>query len=106
MFQRLLNITLLTVVVMISAGAAYAADQERIYGSQLMTQQERLEYRDRLREAKTLEERERIRKEHHEKMKERAKKQGIKLPDEPPARGGQMMEKGNSMGSGSGKGGR
>lgn len=63
------------------------ATQERIYGSQLMTQQERNEYRARMRAAKTAEERERIRAEHHAAMQARAKERGVTLPEEPPARG-------------------
>jgi hypothetical protein len=62
-------------------------EEQRIYGSQLMTQQERLEYQRRLRELKTVEAREQFRKEHHEAMQVRAKERGVKLPDEPPARG-------------------
>lgn len=63
------------------------ANQERIYGSQLMTQQERNEYRAKMRAAKTAEERERIRAEHHAAMQARAKERGVTLPEEPPARG-------------------
>lgn len=58
-------------------------DQERIYGSPLMTPAERDEYRARLRAATTAEERARIRAEHHEQMKARAKERGVTLPDEP-----------------------
>jgi hypothetical protein len=65
-------------------------DQDRIYGSQLMTDKERLEYRNRVRAAKTAEEREQIRNEHHERMKVRAKEQGKTLPDEPPNPGAGM----------------
>jgi hypothetical protein len=85
-------------------------DQERIYGSQLMTEQERTEYRTRMRTAKTSAERQQIRKEHHEQMKARAKEQGVTLPDEPPAKGMMMepmgpdgkMGPGGGMGSGMG----
>jgi len=56
-----------------------------------------------MRAAKTAEEREKIRAEHHERMKVRAKERGVKLPDEPPARGG-MMGPGGGMGPGSGMG--
>ena len=73
-------------------------DQDRIYGSQLMTRQERMEYRNKMREMKTMEEREAFRMEHHKKMQERAKAKGITLPDEPPARGGMMMGPGGGMG--------
>lgn len=61
--------------------------QERIYGSQLMTEQERSEHMNRLREMKTEQEREQYRQEHHQRMLERAKERGVKLPDEVPAQG-------------------
>lgn len=76
--------------------------QERIYGSQLMTQRERNEYRGRLRTAKTAEEREQIRAEHHEAMKVRAKERGVSLPDQPPDQPGHM---GRGQGAGPGGGG-
>lgn len=90
--------------------AAQSQTQERIYGSQMMTQQEMNEYRERMRLAKTDAERERIRAEHHERMKERATARGVTLPDQPPAKSGGgtgsgMMGPGGGMGSGSGSGG-
>lgn len=85
-------------------------DQERIYGSQLMTPAERDEYRARLRAATTAEERDRIRAEHHEQMKSRAKERGVSLPDEPRdwdgSGAGHGMGPGmhpDGMGSGGGK---
>lgn len=80
--------------------------QERIYGSQLMTEQERTEFRDKMRAAKTSAERQQIRKEHHEQMKVRAKEQGVTLPDEPPAKGMMMepMSPDGRMGPGGGMG--
>jgi Tfp pilus assembly protein PilE len=63
-----------------------AQTQERIYGSQLMTEQERREYRDKLQAAKTVEERQKIRAAHHKAMLARAKERGVTLPDEPPPR--------------------
>jgi Na+-translocating ferredoxin:NAD+ oxidoreductase RnfG subunit len=77
-------------------------DQERIYGSELMTQKERNEYRDRMRRAKTDQEREKIRNQHHEQMLARAKERGVKIPDEPPAKGGGMGPVGGGMGPGGG----
>jgi Flp pilus assembly protein TadD len=113
-------------IVLLCAGAASPADQtpagdkvqtqkqERIYGSQLMTEQERADYRTKMRAAKTAKEREQIRKAHHELMQARAKERGVTLPDEPPARGGGMgpggmgggVKSGGGMGSGGGGGGR
>jgi hypothetical protein len=43
-------------------------EQERIYGSQLMTEKERTEYRERMRSGKREQEREKIRAEHHDRM--------------------------------------
>jgi len=82
-------------------------DQERIYGSQLMTQDERNAYRAKMRAAKTEQEREKIRNEHHKQMMARAKERGVTLPDVPPAGGGMMgpgggMRQGGGMGSGGG----
>jgi hypothetical protein len=62
---------------------AKTQEQEKIYGSQLMTQKERAEYRAQMRTAKTAEGREQIRIQHHERMKERAKARNVALPDEP-----------------------
>lgn len=94
----------LAIAFSITAFPALAADQqERIYGSQLMTQQERIEYRAKIRAAKTVQEREQIRIEHHNRMQERAKEQGKMLPDNPPERG-KGMSPGNGMGQGVGRG--
>jgi hypothetical protein len=59
-------------------------DQERIYGSELMSEKERNEYRQQMRNAKTERYREKIRTEHHESMLARAKEHGVTIPDEPP----------------------
>lgn len=90
-------------------------DQERIFGSQLMTQQERLDYSNRMRSMKTDQERQAFRLEHHTQMQERARQTGVTLPDDPPqvpgrAMGGGMgpgggMGAGGGMGSGGGAGG-
>ncbi len=84
-----------------------AQDQDRIYGSELMTRQERIEYHNRMRTMKTQQERETFRQEHHLLMQERAKAQGKTLPDMPPAgmgpgsgMGPGMMGPGSGMGSG------
>lgn len=92
------------------------AQQQPVYGSQMMTEQERMEYQQRMKSAKTEQEREQIRAEHHVQMQERAKNQGITLPDTPPMKKGtgsgmksgsgmgSGMKSGSGMGSGSGKG--
>jgi len=75
-------------------------DDERIYGSELMTMQERNEYQRRMHAAKTEQEREQIRLEHHEKMQERAKAQGKTLPEMPPPDRGPGMGPGGRGGYG------
>ena len=111
MMKRLLNLSVLATALSLLTGSALAADptpaqekaqsqkQEKIYGSQLMTQQERTEHRAKMRAAKTTDEREQVRKNHHEAMKERAAARGATLPDEPPTRWG-----GGGMGPGGGRG--
>ncbi|MDT8385046.1 MAG: hypothetical protein RRB22_11580 [Gammaproteobacteria bacterium] len=97
----------LAAALFLTAIPAYSADEEPIYGSQLMTQQERIEHRERLRSAQSAEEREKIRNEHHKRMQERAKAAGKSLPDEPPKNGGFMQPGGKgSAGGGGGGGGR
>jgi hypothetical protein len=119
MKRNLRFLSALACALSLVSGFAVAADQEpvadktqttkqeRVYGSQLMTQQERTEYRAKMRTAKTAEEREQIRTEHHTQMTARAKERGVTLPDTPPARGGGMgaggMGTGGGMGSGRGR---
>lgn len=81
-------------------------DQDRIYGSELMTRQERNDYRNRMRTLKTRQEREAFRLEHHKQMQERARAQGKTLPDMPPAGmgPGSGMGPGGGMGTGGGMG--
>lgn len=79
-------------------------DQDRIFGSQLMTEQERLEHRNKMRNFKTQQERDAYQLEHHKLMQTRAKEKGVTLPDEPMMKPGGMMP-GGGMGPG-GMGGR
>lgn len=81
--------------------AAQSQPQNRIYGSQMMTEQERNTYRDSMRSAETAQQREKIRAQHHEQMKQRAKERGVTLPDDPPAQG---MGQGPGQGMGTGRG--
>ena len=60
------------------------AQQEQIYGRELITERERSELQARMRAATSAEEREQIRWEHHIRMQERAKERGVVLPDEAP----------------------
>ena len=87
MMKQPLIISALAATLLFSTGATFAADQEQVYGSQLMTQQERLEYRKKYTNANTAQEREQIRTEHHAMIKERARERNMKLPDAPPASG-------------------
>jgi len=77
-------------------------DQDRIYGSELMTQQERNEHRNQLRAMKTAQEREAYQLEHHKRMQERAREKGVKLSDEPLRKPGV----GGVGGAGGGAGGK
>jgi uncharacterized protein YdbL (DUF1318 family) len=77
--------------------------QDRVYGSQLMTQQERNEYDALMNAARTGKERDQIRQAHQEQMKERAKQRGVTLPDETPETPAHGKTQG--MGSGGGMGG-
>jgi hypothetical protein len=101
---------LIAAALSLQVGFALAADpppaqQQLIYGSELMTDAERIEYRNRMRAATTAEARERIRLEHHERMKARAAERGVTLPESPPDRGmGRGMGPGGGMGSGGGMG--
>lgn len=78
------------------------AQQQPVYGSQMMTEQERMEYQQQMKSAKTEQEREQIRAEHHVQMQERAKKQRIILPDTAPMKKGtgSGIKSGSGMGSG------
>ena len=75
-----------------SVGASLAQDssrsqdQERAYGSNLMTPEERAEHQTKMRSLKSAEEREQFRIEHHKKMQERAKEKGAIIPDQPRTR--------------------
>jgi Na+-transporting NADH:ubiquinone oxidoreductase subunit NqrC len=120
MLKKTLTVSALTGVLVFGTGLALAddqdrtrlqdrdqtkskvQDQDRIFGSQLMTKQERNEYRNRMRSAKTPQEREQIRAEHHERMQARAKERGVTLPDNPPPRGGSFRQ-GGGMAPGGGK---
>ncbi|MFZ5621386.1 MAG: hypothetical protein ACOY5W_10220 [Pseudomonadota bacterium] len=77
------------------------AEDEVIYGRELMTEQELAEHRAKMRSLRTEQEREAFRMEHHKLMQERAKERGVTLPDEPGPRGkGMGMRDGRGMGQG------
>jgi hypothetical protein len=81
------------------------AQEEPIYGRQLMTPEEIAEHRAGMRSLNTQEEREAYQWEHHQKMQERAQAQGITLPDEPMGMGmGQGPRAGMGRGAGTGIG--
>ena len=90
-----------------TANQAQTKSQDRIYGSELMTQQERNEYQNQMRQLNTEQERTKFRAQHHEQMKQRAKAQGKTLPDDVPAKhGGQGQGQGMGQGQGQGQGGQ
>jgi len=81
------------------------AEDDFVYGRELMTQQELAEHRAHMRSLKTEQEREAYRLEHHKLMQERAREQGKTLPDAPRSGGGQGMGPGGGgMGPGGGGG--
>jgi len=90
-----------------AAGASTAlADDERVYGRDLMSEQERSEQREKMR-SMDAGEREQYRAEQHERMQERAREQGKEIPEQMGERGmgqGQGMGRGNGMGMGGGRG--
>ena len=94
----ILAFTLCMAGVIPAHAADQVRDQDRIYGSELMTPQERTVYQNRMRATKTEQERETLRLEHHKQMQKRARAQGKTLPDMPPA------DRGPGMGPGGGKG--
>lgn len=83
------------------------AEDDIIYGRQLMTEQEMQEHRNTMRELKTEQERADYRRLHHERMQARAKEQGVTLPEEPQQRGkgmGMGARDGSGAGTGMGRG--
>ncbi|MFP5505393.1 MAG: hypothetical protein ACLGH6_04290 [Gammaproteobacteria bacterium] len=83
------------------------AEDEMIYGRELMTERELAEHRARMRSFSTEQEREMYRLEHHQRMQERAHEQGKVLPDQPGPRGkgmGMGPRDGSGMGQGQGQG--
>lgn len=57
------------------------ADNNTVYGWELMSEQERVEHRKKMQSFSTEEERNRYREEHHKQMQMRAKKKGVTLHD-------------------------
>jgi hypothetical protein len=69
------------------------AEEDIIYGRQLMTPEEIAQHRAKMRSFQTEQERATYRLEHHRKMQQRAEIQGFTLPETP-------MERGSGMGVG------
>jgi len=101
MIKHSLIISTIAAATLLTSTPNYAADQDQIYGSQLMTSQEKFEYRKKHMNAKTEEERAQLREEHHALIQQRAKERNMKLPDAPPASGAGM-----GVGGGMGGGGK
>ncbi len=93
-------------VAWLSVAMPVHAEDEYVYGRELMTQQELTEHRMHMRSLVTAEEREAYRLEHHKLMQERAQEQGKTLPEEPLQRGQGMGGGGMGGGMGPGGGGR
>jgi hypothetical protein len=113
MMKQLEFVLPLVMTLFLSAGVSWAAEEiqaqetieaqeQVVFGRELMTDEERAEHRNKMRAAKTVEERERIQKEQHERMKIRAKDRGVTLPEEPLIKGGGMGQ-GRGMGQGKGR---
>ena len=92
--KRMIFFLSLFLTALFTTPQAFAED-DFVYGRELMTQQELMQHRQKMRSLQG-EEREAYRKEHHEQMQERAKERGVKIPDEPGAQG-------KGMGQGGGK---
>ncbi len=105
MLKRSLLVVSMLGIFHLPTATVFAADQEEVYGWQLMTEQERVEHRETMRSLKTQEEREAYRKAHHEKMQKRAEERGVTLPENPQERGrGQGAGSSESRGGGAGRG--
>ncbi len=104
MIKHSLIISTLAAVTILSSTPNFAADQDLIYGSQLMTSEERFEYRKKNMNAKTEAERAQLREQHQAMIQQRAKERNMKLPDAAPASGAGMGT-GGGMKSGGGMGG-
>jgi len=71
----------LLAVVPLLAPAVLQAQEEPVYGRELMTDQELQEHRQTLRNLETAEERAEYRAEHREQMEERARERGVELAE-------------------------
>lgn len=105
MFRKALILILAVFAVsgFVSTAVAEDADDEFVYGRQLMSKEELTEHRAKLRSLKTEQERETYRKEHHERMEIRAREMGVTLPEAPMKKEkGMMREDRDGMGPGMG----
>ncbi len=79
------------------------AEENAIYGRELMTPEEIAEHRTKKRSLQTAQEQEAYRLEHHQRMQQRVEAQGMTLPDTPMQRG-KGMDMGRQQGDGMGMG--
>lgn len=98
MLKKSLSVVLLSMLVGFAVPVGAQAQQQQVYGWQLMTDQERATHQSRMQNAESAAEREQIRAEHHKQMQVRAKERGVTLPDPPPARAGKGQGKGKGKG--------
>lgn len=83
------------------------AENDYVYGRQLMTEQELAQHRAQMRSLQTEQAREAYRLEHHKRMQLRAQEHGLTLPEEPGPYGrGAGPRDGTGMGAGPQGGGR
>ncbi|HSP01468.1 MAG TPA: hypothetical protein VLN90_08415, partial [Thioalkalivibrio sp.] len=83
MNRRTFTKSLLAVLALgLAAPFGAQAQEDEVFGRQLMTQQEIQEHQRQMRNLQGGE-REAYRQEHHERMLERAREHGVDLPDEP-----------------------
>lgn len=73
----------LTATMWLGMAVPVQAEEEFVYGRQLMTEQEMAQHRTQMRSLKTEQAREAYRLEHHKRMQLRAQERGLTLPDDP-----------------------
>lgn len=95
----LVGIAATLLALSVPGSASMAAEEEAVYGWQLMTSQELAEHRAKMRSFNTEREREAYRQQHHERMQAGAKERDMALPDQSSPQG-----KGMGMGHGGGQG--
>jgi hypothetical protein len=94
------GLSALAMVAWLGLALPAQAEDDFVYGRELMTQQELAEHRTQMRSLAAEKEREAYRLEHHQRMQERAREHGKTIPEEPLPHGQGM---GGGMGGGIGQ---